>query len=66
MAHHLLFDIGGLKAGETVLVMGAAGGLGLTGIQIAKAAGAKVIAAAGSDERVNTAQTLVLITLNKN
>ena len=52
MAHHLLFDTGGLQAGETVLVMGAAGGLGLTGIQIAKAAGAKVIAAAGSDERV--------------
>ena len=52
MAHHLLFDTGGMKSGETILVMGAAGGLGLTGIQIAKAAGAKVIAAAGSDERV--------------
>lgn len=52
MAHNLLFDLGGLKAGETVLVMGAAGGLGTTGIQIAKAAGATVIAAAGSDERV--------------
>ncbi len=53
MAHHLLFDIGNLQKGETVLVMGAAGGLGLTGIQIAKAAGATVIAAAGSDERVS-------------
>jgi|TARA_A100001037_G_scaffold205344_1_gene183683 NADPH2:quinone reductase len=52
MAHHLLFDVGDLKEGETVLVMGAAGGLGLTGIQIAKAAGATVIAAAGSDKRV--------------
>ena len=52
MAHHLLFDTGDLQAGQTVLVMGAAGGLGLTGIQIAKAAGANVIAAAGSDERV--------------
>jgi NADPH:quinone reductase-like Zn-dependent oxidoreductase len=52
MAHHLLFDTGDLRVGQTVLVMGAAGGLGLTGIQIAKAAGATVIAAAGSDERV--------------
>lgn len=52
MAHHLLFDTGNLQPGQTVLVMGAAGGLGLTGIQIAKAAGATVIAAAGSDERV--------------
>ena len=53
MAHHLLFDVGDLKEGETVLVMGAAGGLGLTGIQIAKAAGATVIAAAGSEKRVD-------------
>jgi NADPH:quinone reductase-like Zn-dependent oxidoreductase len=54
MAFHLMFDVGGLKANETVLVMGAAGGLGSTGIQIAKAAGATVIAAAGSDDRVAT------------
>ena len=52
MAHNLLFDLSNLQAGETVLVMGAAGGLGTTGIQIAKAAGAKVICTAGSDERV--------------
>lgn len=52
MAHYLLFDLGGLQAGETVLVMGAAGGLGSTGIQICKAHGATVICAAGSDERV--------------
>jgi len=52
MAHNLLFDLAELKAGETVLVMGAAGGLGSTGIQICKAAGAKVICTAGSDERV--------------
>jgi len=52
MAHHLLFDLGGLQLGETVLVMGAAGGLGSIGIQIAKAAGATVIGAAGADERV--------------
>ncbi len=55
MAHHLLFDTGNLQPGQTVLVMGAAGGLGLTGIQIAKAAGATVIAAAGADERVAVA-----------
>src|SRR5712692_8863323 len=43
----------GLEAGETVLVMGAGGNLGSIGIQIAKnVIGAKVIAAAGSDDRV--------------
>ena len=52
MAHYLLDDLAELKAGETVLVMGAAGGLGSTGIQICKAAGAKVICTAGADERV--------------
>ena len=52
MTHYLLFDLGNLQADETVLVMGAAGGLGTTGIQVAKAAGAKVICTAGSDERV--------------
>ena len=39
------------KAGETVLVLGAAGGVGTAAIQIAKAAGARVIAAASSDEK---------------
>lgn len=52
MAFNLMFDLGKLKAGQTVLVMGAAGGLGSTGIQIAKAAGANVICAAGAPERV--------------
>ncbi len=51
-AHNLLFDTGGLRPGEVVLVMGAAGGLGLTGIQVAKAAGAFVICTAGSSDRV--------------
>jgi NADPH:quinone reductase-like Zn-dependent oxidoreductase len=41
-----------LKSGETALVMGAAGGLGSALIQVAKQVGARVIAAAGSDERV--------------
>lgn len=48
---HALIDRGQLKAGETVLVLGAAGGVGTAAIQIAKAAGAKVIAAASSDEK---------------
>lgn len=44
-----------LSAGETVLAMGASGGLGSIGIQIAKLLGATVIAGAGSDERVTAA-----------
>lgn len=51
MAYHLMFGVGKLQAGQSVLIMGAAGGLGSTGIQIAKQAGATVIATAGSDER---------------
>jgi NADPH:quinone reductase len=49
--HHALLDRAQLKAGETVLVLGAAGGVGTAAVQIAKAAGAKVIAAASSDEK---------------
>lgn len=48
---HALIDRGQLKAGETVLVLGAAGGVGTAAIQIAKAAGAKVIAAASTEEK---------------
>jgi len=48
--HHALLDRGALKAGETVLVLGAAGGVGTAAIQIAKAVGARVIAAS-SDEK---------------
>jgi NADPH:quinone reductase len=51
-AFHLLRDRAKLKEGEWVLVMGAAGGLGSAGVQAAKYLGAKVIAAAGADERV--------------
>lgn len=49
--HHALVDRAQLKAGETVLVLGAAGGVGTAAIQIAKAMGAKVIAAASSDDK---------------
>ena len=48
---HALMDRAQLKAGETVLVLGAAGGVGTAAIQIAKAAGARVIAATSSDEK---------------
>jgi NADPH2:quinone reductase len=50
-SHHALVDRGQIKAGETVLVLGAAGGVGTAAIQIAKACGAKVIAAASSDDK---------------
>ncbi len=50
-SHHGLVDRAQLKAGETVLVLGAAGGVGTSAIQIAKAMGAKVIAAASTDEK---------------
>ena len=49
--HHALVDRAELRAGETVLVLGAAGGVGTSAIQVAKAMGAKVIAAASTDEK---------------
>ena len=49
--HHALLDRAALKAGETVLILGAAGGVGTAAIQIAKAVGAKVIAAASTDAK---------------
>ena len=55
-ARHLLHAKGRLKEGEWVLVMGATGGLASCCVQVAKLMGAKVIAAAGSDERVQRAQ----------
>ena len=50
-SHHALIDRGQLKAGETVLILGAAGGVGTAAIQIAKAQGARVIAAASTTEK---------------
>jgi NADPH2:quinone reductase len=43
-----------LKSGETLLVLGAAGGVGLSAVEIGKAMGARVIAAASSDEKIKT------------
>jgi NADPH2:quinone reductase len=45
-------DRAALKAGETMLVLGAAGGVGLAAVEIGKALGARVIAAASSDEKL--------------
>jgi NADPH:quinone reductase len=56
--HHALLDRAALAAGETVLVLGAAGGVGSAAIQIAKAAGARVIAAASSDAKCEFCTTL--------
>ena len=50
-SYHALVDRARLVAGETVLVLGAAGGVGTSAIQIAKAMGARVIAAASTDEK---------------
>ena len=50
-SHHALMDRGALQPGETVLVLGAAGGVGSAAVQIAKAAGAIVIAAASTDAK---------------
>jgi NADPH2:quinone reductase len=50
-SHHALVDRAQLKAGETLLVLGAAGGVGTAAIQIGKALGARVIAAASSAEK---------------
>ncbi len=46
-----VFDRGRLQAGETLLVQGGTSGIGVTAIQLAKAAGATVIVTAGSDEK---------------
>lgn len=52
-SYHALIDRAELKAGETVFILGAAGGVGTSAIQIAKTAGARVIAAASSTEKCN-------------
>jgi NADPH2:quinone reductase len=49
---HALSDRGALAAGETLLVLGAAGGVGLAAVEIGKALGARVIACASSDEKL--------------
>jgi NADPH:quinone reductase len=51
-SHHALKERAQLRAGETLLVLGAAGGVGLTAVEIGKVMGARVIACASSDEKL--------------
>ena len=51
-AHDCLFEFGRLAAGETVLIQGATGGLGIAAIQLAKGAGATVLGTSSSDEKL--------------
>lgn len=55
-AIHALQQRGALQAGETLLVLGAAGGVGLAAVEIGKAMGARVIAAASSAEKLEVAR----------
>ena len=57
-SHHALLDRARMLPGETVLVLGAAGGVGTAAIQIAKAAGARVIAAVSSDAKAEFCRKL--------
>jgi NADPH2:quinone reductase len=51
-SHHALKQRARLQPGETVLVLGAAGGVGLTAVELAKVMGARVVAAASSDDKL--------------
>jgi NADPH2:quinone reductase len=53
-SYHALKDRARLQPGETLVVLGAAGGVGLAGVQLGKLMGAKVIACASSDEKLAT------------
>ena len=55
-AHIALVQRGGLQAGETLLVLGAAGGVGLAAVELGKLLGARVIAAASTDEKLALAR----------
>lgn len=50
-SHHALKDRAALRPGETLLILGAAGGVGAAAIELGKAAGARVIAAVSSEEK---------------
>jgi NADPH:quinone reductase-like Zn-dependent oxidoreductase len=53
---HALYDRGRLAAGQTLLVLGAAGGVGLAAVELGKAKGARVIAAVSSEEKAAAAR----------
>ena len=57
-ASHMLFTLAGLQHGETVLIMGAGSGVGSMAVQMAKLAGARVMATVGSDEKIPKAMIL--------
>ena len=57
-AAHALFDVGELQAGETVMIHAAGSGVSTAGIQLAKQAGATVLATAGTDEKCERALAL--------
>jgi transcription elongation factor SPT5 len=58
VSYGALVGVAQVKGGETVLVLGASGGLGVMAIQIAKALGAKVIAVVGSKDKANVVRGL--------
>jgi NADPH:quinone reductase-like Zn-dependent oxidoreductase len=53
---HALWDRGRLQAGQTLLVLGAAGGVGLAAVELGKARGARVVAAVSSEEKAEAAR----------
>ncbi|MEP6548157.1 MAG: NADPH:quinone oxidoreductase family protein [Gammaproteobacteria bacterium] len=55
-SHHALKDRAQLKSGETLLVLGAAGGVGLAAVELGKSMGARVVAAASSTEKLELAR----------
>ena len=55
-AIHALVDRGKLQAGQTLLVLGAAGGVGIAAVEIGKALGARLIAAVSSEEKAEVAR----------
>jgi NADPH:quinone reductase-like Zn-dependent oxidoreductase len=57
-AYHMLFSRAKIKAGETILIQSAGSGVGSVAVQMAKLAGATVIASTGSDEKVKRAKKL--------
>ena len=56
-AIHALIDRGRLGAGETLLVLGAGGGVGIASVEVGKALGARVIAAVSSEEKAEVARS---------
>jgi NADPH2:quinone reductase len=55
-SHHALTDRGRLQAGETLLVLGAAGGVGIAAVEIGAALGARVVAAVSTEEKLAVAR----------